>query len=89
MYYKHLTDLVPYQVDNVRIQYLGINGSKGYAYGIDMKVNGEFVKGVESWASLSYMKTAEDLYDDHYTEYYNASGEVIHKGITADISDRI
>jgi hypothetical protein len=85
VYYKHLTDLVPYQVDNVRIQYLGINGSKGYAYGIDMKVNGEFVKGVESWASLSYMKTAEDLYDDHYTEYYNASGEVIRKGITADM----
>jgi len=85
LYYKYLTDLVPYQVDNVRIQYLGINGSNGYAYGIDMKVNGDFVKGVESWASLSYMKTAEDLYDDHYTEYYNASGEVIHKGITKDI----
>jgi len=85
VYYKYLTDLVPYQVDNVRIQYLGINGSKGYAYGIDMKVNGDFVKGVESWASLSIMKTAEDLYNDHYTEYYNAEGEVIHKGITTDI----
>ncbi len=85
VYYKYLSDLVPYQVDNVRIQYLGINGSKGYAYGIDMKVNGDFVKGVESWASLSYMKTAEDLYDDHYTLYYNASGDVIRKGITADM----
>lgn len=85
IYYKHLTDLVPYQVDNVRIQYLGINGSKGYAYGIDMKVNGDFVKGVESWASLSYMKTAEDLYDDYYVQSYNAAGEVIHKGITEDI----
>ncbi len=84
VYYKYLTDLVPYQVDNVRIQYLGINGSKGYAYGIDLKVNGEFVKGVESWASLSYMKTAEDLYDDHYIEYYNAEHQVIHPGITAD-----
>lgn len=86
VYYKYLTDLVPYQVDNVRIQYLGINGSKGYAYGIDMKVNGDFVKGVESWASLSYMKTAEDLYDDYYVESYNAAGEVIHKGITEDIT---
>jgi hypothetical protein len=84
MYYKYLTDLVPYQVDNVRIQYLGINGAHGYAYGIDFKVNGEFVKGAESWASLSFMKTAEDLYDDQYTEYYNASGEVIHKGFTPD-----
>ena len=82
VYYKYLTDLVPYQVDNVRIQYLGENASKGYAYGIDFKVNGDFVKGVESWASLSYMKTAEDLYSDQYTEYYNASGEVIHPGGT-------
>ena len=84
IYYKHLTDLVPYQVDNVRIEYLGINGSKGYAYGIDFKVNGEFVKGVESWASLSFMKTEEDLYDDFYLEYYNAEGQVIHKGVTQD-----
>ncbi len=84
IYYKYLTNLVPYQVDNVRIQYLGINGSKGYAYGIDMKVNGDFVKGVESWASLSYMKTAEDLYHDHFTEYYNSTGEVIHAGYTKD-----
>lgn len=84
MYYKHLTDLVPYQVDNVRIQYLGYNGSKGYAYGFDMKINGEFVKGAESWASFSYLKTEEDLYDDQYVEYYNASGEVIHKGYTDD-----
>ena len=45
VYYKYLTDLVPYQVDNVRIQYLGENASKGYAYGIDFKVNGDFVKG--------------------------------------------
>jgi hypothetical protein len=82
VYYKYLTDLVPYQVDNVRIQYLGENASKGYAYGIDFKVNGDFVKGVESWASLSYMKTAEDLYADQYQEYYNASGEVIHNGGT-------
>lgn len=86
IYYKRMTDLVPYQVDNVRIQYLGINGSKGYAYGIDMKVNGEFVKGVESWASLSYMKTAEDFYNDQYTEYYNAAGEAIHPGLTTDIT---
>ncbi|MFN8135401.1 MAG: hypothetical protein U0Z17_09330 [Bacteroidales bacterium] len=45
-------------------------------------MNGDFVKGVESWASLSYMKTAEDLYADQYQEYYNASGEVIHNGGT-------
>lgn len=85
VYYKYLDNLVPYEVDNVRIKYLGINGSKGYAAGIDMKVNGEFVKGVESWASLSVMKTAEDLYDDYYYAYYNKSGELIRKGITEDM----
>jgi hypothetical protein len=84
LYYKKLTDLVPYQVDNVRVQYLGINGSKGYAYGLDLKVNGNFVKGVESWASLSYLKTEEDIYNDSYEAYYNASGEVIQPGVTVD-----
>lgn len=82
-YYKYMTDLVPYQVDNVRIQYLGENASKGYAYGIDFKVNGEFVKGVESWASLSLMKTAEEMYNNQYTQYYNASGQIIPAGSTS------
>ncbi len=81
VYYKYLKDLVPYEVDNVRIRYLGINDSRGYAAGIDMKVNGEFVKGVESWASLSVMKTAEDLYDDFYIDYFNKEGQLIHPGI--------
>ncbi|MBK7212611.1 MAG: TonB-dependent receptor [Bacteroidales bacterium] len=84
VYYKYMKDLVPYEVDNVRIRYLGINGSKGYAAGIDMKVNGEFVKGIESWASLSIMKTAEDLYDDSYLEYYNPAGELIEAGVDQD-----
>ena len=84
VYYKYLSDLVPYEVDNVRIRYLGINVSKGYAYGIDLKVNGEFVKGVESWASLSYLKTAEDLYNDFYYNKYNAAGELIRRGVTMD-----
>lgn len=84
VYYKHLSNLVPYEVDNVRIRYLGENASKGYAYGIDMKVNGEFVKGVESWASLSYLKTAEDLYNDSYNQYLNQEGKVIRNGVTID-----
>lgn len=84
VYYKMLRDLVPYEVDNVRIRYLGYNDSDGYAVGIDMKVNGEFVKGVESWASLSVMKTEENLFDDYYYEYYNQSGERIIAGVTAD-----
>ncbi|MBS2210832.1 TonB-dependent receptor [Carboxylicivirga mesophila] len=67
-YYKHLTNLNPYQVDNVRIRYSGTNNAKGYATGIDFKLHGEFVPGVESWANLSLMKTEEDILDDYYTE---------------------
>jgi len=83
-YYKILQDLVPYTVDNVRIRYYGDNISNGYAYGIDFKVNGEFIKGVESWASLSFLKTMEDIEGDNYWEYYNEAGEEIIPGYTED-----
>jgi hypothetical protein len=59
----------------VRIRYYANNSAKGYAAGIDMKLNGEFIKGVESWASLSVMKTMEDLDGDFYYLTYNAAGE--------------
>jgi len=84
IYYKHLKNLDPYEIDNVRIRYLGSNNSKGYAAGIDMKVNGEFVKGVESWASLSIMKTAEDIQNDSYYQYLNKEGKIIRFGVTGD-----
>ncbi len=83
-YYKYLTDLVPYDVDNVRIRYFATNSAKGYAAGVDLKVNGEFVKGVESWASLSVMQTREDLDNDNYYNYYNDEGKVIIKGYTTN-----
>ena len=67
VYYKNLENLIPYKVDNVRIQYLANDLSNGYAKGIDMKINGEFVSGVESWASLSVMKTEEDIVGDYIT----------------------
>jgi hypothetical protein len=66
MYYKLLDRLVPYKVDNVRIRYAGDNLAKGYATGLDLKINGEFVKGAESWASLSFMRTREDIVGDAY-----------------------
>jgi len=64
LYYKYLWDLVPYEIDNVRIRYYGDNLAVGYATGLDLKVNGEFVPGIESWASLSIMKTQEDILGD-------------------------
>jgi hypothetical protein len=81
-YYKYLDNLIPYEVDNVRIRYSAKNNARGYATGIDMKVNGEFVKGLESWASLSVMQTQEDLKDDFYYDYYNSDGEKIVPGFT-------
>ncbi len=66
VYYKYLDNLVPYFIDNVRIRYYAFQESHGYATGIDMKVNGEFVKGIESWLSFSLMKTEEDVYGDYY-----------------------
>ena len=61
IYYKYLRDIVPYEVDNVRIRYYADQRATGYATGIDLRINGEFVKGIESWASLSLMKTAENI----------------------------
>ncbi len=63
-YYKHMTHLVPYQVDNVRIRYIAEQEAEGYATGLDMKVNGEFVSGLQSWASLSFLQTEEDIKGD-------------------------
>ncbi len=84
IYYKIMTDVIPYKVDNVRIRYYGKNNAKAYAKGIDIKVNGEFVKGIESYASISYLKTEEDILDDYYYKYYNAEGKEIIAGYTAD-----
>jgi hypothetical protein len=82
LYYKHLNNLIPYIVDNVRIKYLPDIQSKGFAKGIDLKINGEFVKGIESWANLSFMQTQEDILDDKYIINYNSDGEQIIKGYT-------
>lgn len=66
VYYKKYDYLVPYRVDNVRTIYAGQNLAVGYAAGIDLKINGEFVKGTESWFSLSLLRTMEDIKNDSY-----------------------
>jgi len=76
-YYKSMTDVVPYDVDNVRIRYFGENNAKAYATGIEMRLHGELVPDAESWISLGIMKTAEDISGDHYYRYKNAAGEFI------------
>ena len=83
-YYKVLDDLVPYELDNVRIRYYAKNNARGYATGLDAKLNGEFIEGIESWAALSVLSTREDVLDDQYTIRYNAAGERIYPGYTFD-----
>lgn len=63
LYYKKLTEIIPYVTDNVRILYAGDNYAMGYAAGLDFKINGEFVQGLESWASLSILQTREKISD--------------------------
>mgnify|MGYP006389313101 CR=1 FL=1 len=64
LYYKYMFDLIPYDLENVRIRYYGENQAVGYAAGIDLRLHGEIVKDAESWVSLSVMRTKEDIEND-------------------------
>ncbi|HLT52299.1 MAG TPA: TonB-dependent receptor, partial [Flavobacteriaceae bacterium] len=66
LYYKKLSDVNPYTVENVRIRYRARNNAEAYAYGLDMRLNGEFVPGTESWFSFGYLKTEENIDDRGY-----------------------
>lgn len=59
IYYKALSNLIPYTINNVRVVYYGKNMTKGYATGIDFKLYGEFVPGTDSWLTFSIMSTKE------------------------------
>ncbi|HCN53285.1 MAG TPA: TonB-dependent receptor [Prevotella sp.] len=61
LYYKILSNLIPYSVSNVKVVYYGQNECNGHAAGIDMKLYGEFVPGADSWISLSLMNTQMKL----------------------------
>ncbi|MPM97007.1 hypothetical protein SDC9_144178 [bioreactor metagenome] len=77
VYYKVLSDLIPYVVDNVHIRYLPEYRSHGYAVGVDFKMNGQFVPDAESWVSVSIMQTREDIEGDFYYLYFNSDGDTI------------
>lgn len=66
VYYKKLTDVNPYSLENVRIRYRARNNAEAYAYGVDVRMAGEFVTGTESWISLGYLKTEENIDDRGY-----------------------
>lgn len=83
-YYKYLWDVNPYEIENVRTRYYAENNAVAYAYGLDMNVHGEFVKGIESFFKLGLMRSREDIRNDQYTEYFNAAGERIIFGYSED-----
>ncbi|MBC7641000.1 MAG: TonB-dependent receptor [Flavobacterium sp.] len=62
-YYKTISDVNPYTLDNVRIRYAAKNNAIAYAQGLDFRLNGEFVTGIESWFSFGYLKTQENIND--------------------------
>ncbi|WP_250629602.1 TonB-dependent receptor [Aureibaculum algae] len=65
-YYKSLTDVNPFTVDNVQIRYRAENNAKAYAVGFDARINGEFVEGTESYFSFGYLKTEENIDNQGY-----------------------
>lgn len=65
-YFKSLTDVNPFTVDNVQIRYQAKNNAKAYATGFDARLNGEFVPGTESWFSFSYLLTKENIENRGY-----------------------
>ncbi len=79
-YYKGISNVDAYDIDNVKIKYFGNNNAKAYATGFEARLFGELVKDAESWLSIGIMRTKEDLEGDHYYRYKNAAGEIINAG---------
>ena len=68
-YYKALDNLIPYNVQNVKVTYYGENLCSGYTAGLDLKLFGEFVPGTDSWVTFSLMKTGQKM-DGQDGEYF-------------------
>ena len=60
-YYKLMSNLVPYNVQNMKVVYYGENKASGHALGLDLKLYGEFVPGTDSWVTLSIMSTRQEI----------------------------
>ncbi len=64
VYYKKINNVVPYEVDNVKVRYYANNNAEAYAAGFDMRISGEFIEGAESWFSLGLLNVREDVEGD-------------------------
>ncbi|HOZ30535.1 MAG TPA: TonB-dependent receptor [Bacteroidales bacterium] len=89
IYYKYLYNLIPYDVDNVRIRYYGENMATGYSTGFEAKINGEFVPGTESWFSVAVMQTMEDIENDSYiNRYADGTTDTVYLGMIPRPTDQ-
>jgi hypothetical protein len=66
-YYKYMTRVDPYDINNVHIQYFGLNDAKAYATGIEFRLFGQLVKDAESWISMGFMRSMEKIDTSFYT----------------------
>ena len=68
-YYKHLTNLITYTIDDIRVEYSGENDARGFVYGLDLQLRGELVPGAESWFNYSFMVARERIFEPFQTQY--------------------
>jgi len=80
-FYKQLVNVIPYEIDNELVNYYPTLTAHGYAAGIDSKIGGEFVQGLESWASVSILDARYTINNAFYTVNYNTYGQEITSGI--------
>lgn len=80
-YYKYIENVIPYEVDNVRVRYSAINNGTAYAAGIDARISGEFIEGAESWFSLGILNTKIDIKDDEKGYIRRPSDQRVNVGV--------
>ena len=85
LYYKNLWDVVPYDVNNVSLQYFGTNSAQAYALGLETRLYSELVKDAESWISFGIMNTQERLDNFFFYRYYNKEGVEINQNVTDQV----
>jgi hypothetical protein len=81
LYYKHLYNVNPYDIYNVRIRYFAENSARAYAAGIDMRLSGDFIPGAESWFSLGLLQTREDVAGDGRGYIRRPSDQLVNLGV--------
>ncbi len=83
-YYKSMWDVVPYDIDNVRMRYFGENKAKAYAAGLEARLFGEVVRDAESYISVGFMRTREDIEGD---QFYNYTIDSLNRPIDSTLTE--